>query len=81
MIYKLSFSVDGKVVASYDTKLDDELCLKMGDIVTNIHMSGPSYWTGNLKGQKGFFPKSCVELIKQGYYNIEILEGGMLNFC
>ncbi|KAK3748918.1 hypothetical protein QZH41_007387 [Actinostola sp. cb2023] len=68
-----SGSVDAKVVARYDTKLDDELCLHVGGIVTNIHMSGPNYWTGNLGDTRGFFPKSCVELVRQVMVMVEMM--------
>ena len=59
-------TVQAKVVSSYKTSLDDELKLDAGDIVRGIQMTGDRYWTGNLKGERGHFPKYCVELLLKG---------------
>ena len=59
-------TVQGKVVSCYKTSLEDELKLSIGDIVRDIHMTGDKYWTGNLNGKKGYFPKDSVQLLMKG---------------
>lgn len=67
-------SVQAQVVSSYETSLEDELQLKVGDIVKDIHMTDTRYWSGNLKGRRGHFPKDCVKLLSEGvFYSMYIV--------
>ena len=58
--------MQGKVVSSYKTSLEDELKLSIGDTVRDIQMTGDKYWTGNLTGKRGYFPKENVQLLMKG---------------
>ena len=64
--FYLCCTVHARVVSSYETSLEDEVQLKVGDVVKDIHMTDARYWTGNLKGRRGHFPKDCVELLSEG---------------
>lgn len=59
-------TVQAQVVSFYETSLEDELQLKVGDVVTDIHMTRTRYWSGNLNGKRGHFPKDCVKLLSEG---------------
>ena len=58
--------MQGKVVSSYKTSMEDELKLSIGDTVRDIQMTGDKYWTGNLDGKRGYFPKDSVQLLMKG---------------
>ena len=58
--------MQAKVVSSYKTSLEDELKLAVGDVIRDIQITGDRYWTGNLKGKRGHFPRNCVELLLKG---------------
>ena len=59
-------TVQAQVVSSYETSLEDEIQLKVGDVVSDIHLTRTRYWSGNLKGKRGHFPKDCVKLLSEG---------------
>ena len=59
-------TVQAQVVSSYETSLEDELQLKVGDVVGDIFMTRTKYWSGNLNGKRGHFPKDCVKLLSEG---------------
>ena len=59
-------TVQAQVVFSYETSLEDEIQLKVGDVVSDIHLTRTRYWSGNLKGKRGHFLKDCVKLLSEG---------------
>ncbi|XP_048577771.1 inhibitor of Bruton tyrosine kinase isoform X2 [Nematostella vectensis] len=76
--YKMSSAVEARVITDHKTLMDDELDLNAGDIITNVRMSdlSISYWMGTLKGKRGFFPKDCVEVIKQDDHETQLYTWG-----
>ncbi|XP_078373752.1 inhibitor of Bruton tyrosine kinase-like isoform X1 [Oculina patagonica] len=65
--FQIATGIHAQVVSSYGTALEDELQLEVGDVVKDIHMTDARYWTGNLKGRRGHFPKDCVKLLLEEY--------------
>ena len=66
MCFYQHYIVQAQAVSPYETSLEDELQLQVGDIIKEIHMNDGSYWTGYLKGRRGHFPKDHVELLSEG---------------
>ncbi|CAH1227649.1 SH3KBP1 [Branchiostoma lanceolatum] len=58
--------VEVRVEFDYEAELDDELTLKIGDIVTNVKQQDGGWWEGELNGKKGVFPDNFVKVIKKG---------------
>ncbi|XP_043918674.1 CD2-associated protein isoform X2 [Protopterus annectens] len=51
----------------YDAEHDDELTIKVGDIITNVRKLDEDGWLeGELNGKKGMFPDNFVKEIKKG---------------
>ncbi|XP_020627308.1 inhibitor of Bruton tyrosine kinase-like [Orbicella faveolata] len=65
--FQIKTGVQAQVVSFYETSLEDELQLKVGDVVTDIHMTRTRYWSGNLNGKRGHFPKDCVKLLSEDH--------------
>ena len=61
-------AIQAQVVVSYETSRKDELQLKVGDVVKDIHVTRTRYWSGNLKGKRGRFPKDCVKILLEGVF-------------
>ncbi|XP_060598443.1 uncharacterized protein LOC132752168 [Ruditapes philippinarum] len=57
-----------KAIVSYEAKHENELTLTKGDSINIIDkdLEKSGWWKGELNGQKGVFPKNCVEIIKEG---------------
>lgn len=53
-----------KVLFDYDAEQDDELNLKVGDVVTNVSIQDGGWWEGELRGKRGMFPENFVERIQ-----------------
>lgn len=68
----LSVAVDVLVEFDYDAEQEDELTIKVGDIIKNVQMSEGGWWEGELNGKKGMFPdnfvKVCEQRGKKGYF-------------
>lgn len=47
---------------SYDAVNDDELTLKVGDVITNIKTMEGGWWEGELNGKRGVFPDNFVKV-------------------
>ena len=53
-----------KVLFDYDAEQDDELNLKVGDVVTKVLIQDGGWWEGELRGKRGMFPENFVERIQ-----------------
>lgn len=53
-----------KVLFEYEAEQEDELNLKVGDIVKNVDVQNGGWWEGEIGGKRGVFPENFVELIK-----------------
>ena len=54
-----------KVIFSYDAKKEDELTLKVGDIVDILRVTEEDgWWSGQLGSKEGLFPSNYVEVIE-----------------
>ena len=53
----------------YDAEQEDELTIKVGDVIKNVQMSEGGWWEGELNGKKGMFPDNFV---KVGFFLIFI---------
>lgn len=51
---------------SYQPKHDDELELKMDEIVEFMAEVEDGWWKGKLRGRVGVFPSNFVEMVKTG---------------
>ena len=64
------FSVEVEVEYDYDAEFNDELSIRVGDVVTNVKQMSGGWWEGQLNGKHGLFPenfvKVCSELINRG---------------
>ena len=52
-----------KVIFSYDAQKEDELTLKVGDIVDILGTWENGWWNGQLGNKEGCFPSNYVEMI------------------
>ncbi|XP_048258427.1 SH3 domain-containing kinase-binding protein 1-like isoform X7 [Haliotis rufescens] len=57
--------VDAVVDFAYEAEQEDELSLKIGDIIKNVIQSDGGWWEGELNGKKGMFPENFVKVLKQ----------------
>ena len=58
----LIVSVEVEVVYGYNAVCDDELSIKVGDVITNVFKFQGGWWEGVLNGDKGFFPGTFVQV-------------------
>jgi len=56
--------VQVKVLFDYDAEQEDELSLKVGEIVHNVDCHDGGWWEGEVNGRKGMFPENFVEVIE-----------------
>lgn len=54
--------VEAVAVFNYITNQEDELNLKVGDIITNVHTFDGGWCEGELNGKKGMFPENFVKV-------------------
>eukprot|EP00058_Branchiostoma_floridae_P004302 XP_002589790.1 hypothetical protein BRAFLDRAFT_90471 [Branchiostoma floridae] len=66
VITSIQEQVEVRVEFDYEAELDDELSLKIGDIITNVKQQDGGWWEGELNGKKGVFPDNFVKVIKKG---------------
>ncbi|BFZ25337.1 hypothetical protein BsWGS_28375 [Bradybaena similaris] len=57
--------MDAVVEFEYTAEQEDELTLKVGDIITDVKTSDGGWWEGELRGKKGLFPENFVQLVKR----------------
>uniref|UniRef100_K1QWQ4 CD2-associated protein n=1 Tax=Magallana gigas TaxID=29159 RepID=K1QWQ4_MAGGI len=57
--------VDVLVEFDYDAEQEDELTIKVGDVIRNVQMSEGGWWEGELNGKKGMFPDNFVKVIEK----------------
>nr|XP_022293722.1 SH3 domain-containing kinase-binding protein 1-like isoform X11 [Crassostrea virginica] len=57
--------VDVLVEFDYDAEQEDELTIKVGDVIKNVQMSEGGWWEGELNGKKGMFPDNFVKVIEK----------------
>ena len=54
---------EAKVTFDYESQDQDELTLKLGDIVHVLGEEEPGWWRGQVGGKTGVFPSNFVEII------------------
>ncbi len=54
-----------QVQFDYKSDRDDELTLKLGEIVNVIEKRADGWWRGDLNGKVGLFPSTYVKEIEQ----------------
>jgi len=52
--------VEAVVMYDYSAQEDDELTLKVGDVIHSIVKIDGGWWEGVLNGRKGVFPENFV---------------------
>ena len=57
-------STEAVVTFDYDAQLDDELTLRVGQVLRNVRVAGEGWAKGELFGKMGFFPSNFVEMRK-----------------
>ena len=46
----------------YKAEQEDELNLKVGDVISNVQTAEGGWWEGELRGKKGMFPENFVKV-------------------
>ncbi|XP_076444847.1 SH3 domain-containing kinase-binding protein 1-like isoform X2 [Babylonia areolata] len=54
--------MEAVVEYDYEAEQDDELTLKVGDVIKNVVTAEGGWWEGELGGRKGMFPDNFVKL-------------------
>ena len=57
-------STEAVVTFDYDAQLDDELTLRVGQVLRNVCVVGEGWAEGELLGKVGMFPDNFVEMRK-----------------
>ncbi|XP_069129126.1 SH3 domain-containing kinase-binding protein 1-like isoform X1 [Argopecten irradians] len=57
--------VDVEVTFEYAAEQEDELNIKVGDIIKNVTMSEGGWWEGELNSKVGMFPDNFVKVIEK----------------
>lgn len=78
--FQIVKGVQAQVFSRYESSLEDELQLQVGDIIRDIHINDGSYWTGHLNGRRGHFPKDHVKLLSEAYRMELFTWGSNTNF-
>lgn len=60
----------------YDQENDDELTLRVDDIVTDVDKQEGGWWEGTLNGSRGVFPDNFVEVIPRSAPPVRPLDTG-----
>ena len=55
---------------NYDAQDDDELSLKVGDIISVLSEEEEGWWKGQLADKTGFFPSTFVALIGHNHSGV-----------
>ncbi|XP_074660104.1 SH3 domain-containing kinase-binding protein 1-like isoform X3 [Tubulanus polymorphus] len=57
--------VEVLVEFEYEAVEDDELSLKVGDVIKNVIIQDGGWWEGDLRGKRGVFPDNFVKVLKE----------------
>jgi len=52
-----------RVDFDYEAQEEDELCMKKGDIITDVVEKTEGWWEGSIKGKRGLFPDNFVTVL------------------
>lgn len=55
-------AAEAVVEFDYDAEQDDELTLRVGDVIKGVITADGGWWEGELNGKKGMFPENFVKL-------------------
>ena len=69
-----------RVCFCYKPKQDDELTLKVGDIITNIVDVDVGWCEGELNGKKGMFPNNFVVMFPASELTLASNAGKIISF-
>lgn len=61
-MYLFLVAVDVVVEFEYEAEENDELTLKVGDVITNVVKQEGGWWEGELNGKRGVFPDNFVKV-------------------
>ncbi|XP_012943936.1 SH3 domain-containing kinase-binding protein 1 [Aplysia californica] len=61
----LPMILEAVVEYEYKAEQEDELNLKVGDVISNVQTAEGGWWEGELNGKKGMFPENFVKLVKR----------------
>jgi len=59
----MSVSTECLVMFGYEAKLEDELNLRVGDIITRVYRMEGGWWSGKLGNKEGVFPENYVRVL------------------
>lgn len=62
VVYLFLFVVEVLVEFEYDAEQEDELTIRVGNVIKNVQMSEGGWWEGELNGKKGLFPDNFVKV-------------------
>ena len=51
------------VIYPYTAIDEDDLTIKVGDLITNVSKEDEGWYTGTLNGQRGLFPSNYAEVL------------------
>ncbi|BFZ09204.1 hypothetical protein BsWGS_12243 [Bradybaena similaris] len=57
--------MEAVVEFEYIAEQEDELTLRVGDVISNVQTAEGGWWEGELNGKKGMFPENFVKLVKR----------------
>jgi len=60
----MSGNIECLVMHAYESKLEDELTLRVGDIITKVHTNESGWWHGRLGFKEGVFPKNHTRVLQ-----------------
>ena len=72
MLYYYLTASEAVVMYDYSARKDDELTLRVGDIICNIVKMDGGWWQGVLNGRKGVFPDNFVKVKRKPTVFIQI---------
>ena len=55
-------AVEAVVMHNYSAQQDDELTLRVGDVIRSVVKKDGGWWEGVLNGRKGVFPDNFVKV-------------------
>ena len=68
----LSEEVVAIVLYPHKARDDDELTLKVKDVITVIEKDDKTgWWMGELQGKEGIFPSTCVQILQLGKVSLQ----------
>ena len=58
-------SEKARVLFSYEAREEDELTLKVGEVIHKVDSQDGGWWEGEIDGRRGVFPSNFVSLINK----------------